>query len=371
LAITNQKGSDPVIVVQYEGKWLDELKMLKMDILGLKTLTLIKKTIELIKFARKIDVDIENVDLTDKKTFKLLSNGWTDGVFQFESAGMKKYLSDLKPNKFEDLIAMVSLYRPGPMQFIETFINRKHGKEKVKFVHPLAKNALKETYGVTVYQEQVMQIAREMGGFTGAEADTLRKAISKKKIKMMEKLKLKFVNGAEENGVPKHITEKIWKDWLDFANYAFNKSHATAYAFIAFQTAFLKTHYHVEFMAALLSLEDKPEKIPYFINECKDMGIVVEPPSINHSLEEFMVVGKRIKFGLKAIKNVGSAAIRSIISQRKTEGEFKNIFEFSSRVDPMSVNKAVLESLICSGAMDELEGNRAQKFAAIEKQINY
>ena len=371
LAVTNQKGSDPVVVVQYEGKWLDELKMLKMDILGLKTLSVIKKTIRMIKESREIDVDIDNVDLTDKKTFRLLSHGWTDGVFQFESAGMKKYLSELKPNKFEDLIAMVSLYRPGPMQFIDTFIKRKHGEQEVRFAHPLTENTLKETYGVTVYQEQVMQIAREMGGMSGAEADTLRKAISKKKLKMMEKLKAKFVEGSEKNGVKLQVIEQIWEEWVDFANYAFNKSHATAYAFIAFQTAYLKTHFHVEFMAALLSLEDKPDKIPYFMDECKSMGIEVEAPNINKSRKDFVVTGKKIKFGLKAIKNCGTAAINSIISEREAKGEFKNIFEFSSRVDPMAVNKGVLESLICSGAMDDFEGNRAQKFEAIETALEY
>jgi len=371
LALTSQKNGEPIVVVQYEGKWLDELKMLKMDILGLKTLTIIQKTIDLVKQSRGIEVDIANVDLTDKKTFKLLAKGKTDGVFQFESNGMKKYLVELKPNVFEDLIAMVALYRPGPMQFIDTFIRRKHGKEKVKYIHPLTENALRETYGVTVYQEQVMQIAREMGGFSGAEADTLRKAISKKKIKMMNELKIKFVEGALQKGVSRKITENVWSDWLDFANYAFNKSHATAYAFIAFQTAFLKAHYPVEFMASLLSSEDNPAKIPYFMEECKNMGIEIEPPNINESEKEFVVRGKKIVFGLKAIKNVGAAAINSILLERNEHGKFKNIFTLATRVDPMAVNKAVLESLISAGALDDLEGNRAQKFEAIEKVLDY
>ncbi|MBC8386196.1 MAG: DNA polymerase III subunit alpha, partial [Candidatus Cloacimonetes bacterium] len=291
IATTTQKGSEPAVVVQYEGKWLEELKMLKMDILGLKTLTIIKKTVDHIKENKNIDVDIDNVDLTDEKTYRLLSQGWTDGVFQFESPGMKKYLSELKPNVFEDLIAMVSLYRPGPMQFIDTFIKRKHGKEKVRFDHQLTENALKETYGVTVYQEQVMQIAREMGGLSGAESDTLRKAISKKKLGLMQELKIKFEEGAAEQNVKTRVTDKIWKDWQDFANYAFNKSHATAYALIAFQTAYLKSHYSVEFMASLLSLEENTTKIPYFMDECKSMGIKVEPPNINESRREFTVSG--------------------------------------------------------------------------------
>ena len=371
LATGNQKNGENSVLVQFEGKWLDDLKMLKMDFLGLKTLTLIKKAVALIKKSRNIDIDIENVDINDAKTYDLLSKGQTDGIFQFESAGMKKHLSSLKPNIFEDLIAMVALYRPGPMQFIESFINRKHGKEKIEYLHSLTTNALEETYGVTVYQEQVMQIARDMGGLTGAEADTLRKAIGKKNLKTMEKLKVKFVEGATKNGVKAHIIEKIWTDWKDFANYAFNKSHAAAYAYVAFQTAYLKTHFPIEFMAALLSLEDKPEKIPYFINECNAMGIEVLPPNVNRSESEFMVHENNILFGLKAIKNVGSAAIKAMIADRKKNGKYENFFEFCSRADAMAVNKSVAESLICSGAMDDLEGNRAQKFAAIEPALDF
>ncbi len=371
LATNSQKGDEIAFLVQYEGRWLDELKILKMDFLGLKTLTLIKKTIQLVKQSQGIDLDMDNVDLTDPATYELLSKGQTDGVFQFESDGMKKYLCSLKPNVFEDLIAMVALYRPGPMQFIERFINRKHGVEKVSYAHSLTENALKETYGVTVYQEQVMQIAREMGGLSGAEADTLRKAISKKKIKTMEMLKVKFVAGSSRNGVPPHIIEKIWTDWQEFANYAFNKSHATAYAYVAFQTAYLKAHYPVEFMAALLSLEEEPPKITKFIGECKSMNIEVIPPNLNKSFCEFTVQQKSILFGLQAIKNVGSAAINAIISERDKGGEFKNIFDFCSRVDTMVSNKTTLESLISAGAMDELEGNRSQKYSVIENALNF
>ncbi|MCF7794088.1 MAG: DNA polymerase III subunit alpha [Candidatus Cloacimonetes bacterium] len=371
LATNNQKGGELAVLVQYEGRWLDDLKILKMDFLGLKTLTLIKKAVKLIKQSQDVEIDIDQVDIKDEKTYELLSQGHTDGVFQFESDGMKKYLCSLKPNVFEDLIAMVALYRPGPMQFIENFINRKHGTEPVTFLHELTENALKETYGVTVYQEQVMQIAREMGGLTGAEADTLRKAISKKKQKTMDLLKVKFVEGSSRNGVPPHVIEKIWNDWKDFANYAFNKSHATAYAYIAFQTAYLKAHYPVEFMAALLSLEEDPTKVTKFIGECKSMGIEVIPPNLNKSQCEFAVQGKRILFGLQAIKNVGAAAIKAIISEREKDGEFKNIFDFCSRVDTMVSNKTTLESLICAGAMDELEGNRHEKYTVIENALNY
>ena len=371
LAASAQKGSEMAVLVQYEGKWLDDLKILKMDFLGLRTLTLIKKAVQFIANSQSVEVDINNVDITDTKAYELLSNGQTDGIFQFESSGMKKYLTALKPNKFEDLIAMVALYRPGPMQFIDTFINRKHGKEKISFIHKLTENSLKETYGVTVYQEQVMQIAREMGGLSGSEADTLRKAISKKKLKTMEKLKVKFVEGASTNGVKPHVIETIWTNWLEFANYAFNKSHATAYAYIAFQTAYLKAHYPVEFMAALLSLEGDPTKIPYFVDECKSMGIEVIPPNINKSQNEFLVHGKKILFGLRAIKNVGSAAIKAMIKDRDEFGKYKTIFDFCSRSDTMCVNKSVLESLVGSGAMDELEGNRAQKYQVIENALEF
>ncbi len=371
LAMSTQKNSDNAVLVQYEGKWLDDLKILKMDFLGLKTLTLIKKTVTLVKESQGIELDSSNFDLKDKESYELLAQGQTDGIFQFESGGMKKYLMDLKPNQFEDLIAMVALYRPGPMQFIESFINRKHGKERIKYIHPLTESTLKETYGVTVYQEQVMQIARDMGGMTGAQADTLRKAISKKKLKTMEKMKVIFVEGASKKGVDSKVTEQIWTDWLDFANYAFNKSHATAYAYVSFQTAFLKAHYPVEFMAALLSLEDNPTKIPYFMDECRKMNIEVVAPNINTSSDEFKVEGNKILFGLRAIKNVGSAAIRSIMEEREKNGLYKNIFEFCSRAEAFCVNKSVLESLIAAGALDDLEGKRAQKYAAIESALEY
>ncbi|MBN1949336.1 MAG: DNA polymerase III subunit alpha [Candidatus Cloacimonetes bacterium] len=371
LAVSTQKNAENAVLVQYEGKWLDDLKILKMDFLGLKTLTLIQRTVDLVRSSQGMEIDIEQVDLNDQQAFDLLARGKTDGIFQFESAGMKKYLCDLKPNVFEDLIAMVALYRPGPMQFIDSYINRKHGREKVQYIHPLTEHTLRETYGVTVYQEQVMQIARDMGGLTGAEADTLRKAIGKKKLKTMEKMYFKFSEGATHNGVEKTIIDKIWKDWLDFANYAFNKSHATAYAFVAFQTAYLKAHYPVEFMAALLSLEDNPTKIPYFIDECRNMNIEVLSPNINRSESDFKVQGNKILFGLRAIKNVGVAAINSILEERNVHGPYRTIFEFCERSDSLCVNKTILESLISAGAMDDLEGTRAQKYAAIEQALEY
>ncbi|OQC06432.1 MAG: DNA polymerase III subunit alpha [Candidatus Cloacimonetes bacterium ADurb.Bin089] len=371
LACSSQKGEEKVILVQFEGKWLNDLKLLKMDILGLKNLTLIQKTIDLVKQAQNIELDINHISLDDKKVYNILGKGETDGVFQFESDGMRKYLIELKPNKIEDLIAMVALYRPGPIQFIETFINRKHGREKVVYDHPLMENALKETYGVTIYQEQVMQIAREMGDFTGGEADSLRKAMGKKDSEYMQQYQEKFQQGAKAKNVPDAVIDKIWQDWLRFAEYAFNKSHATCYALVAYQTAYLKAYYPVEFIAALLSLEDDPAKIPAKIEVCKKMGIKIIPPNINRSDSEFRVHGKEVLFGLRAIKNLGDAAMRDIIEDRKQGGNYNNIFNFCSRLDSSSVNKTILESLIASGAMDELEGNRAQKWAAIEQALQF
>ena len=371
LAISVQKDGDNVNLVQYEGKWLDDLKLLKMDILGLKTLTLIQKTVDLVKQSQGIDIDVRNLKLDDKKVFNLLGKGETDGVFQFESDGMRKYLIDLKPNRFEDLIAMVALYRPGPMRFIDTYIARKHGKEKVVYDHPLVETTLKETYGVTVYQEQLMRISREMGDLSGGEADMLRKAMGKKNLDLMLKYHDKIVEGAKANNVPEATIEKIWKDWLNFAEYAFNKSHATCYALVAYHTAYLKAYYPVEFMAALLSLEDDPSAIPNKIEVCKDMGIKIIPPNLNRSESEFSVHGKEVLFGLRAIKNLGESAMRAIIEDRQTNGAYTNIFGFCSRLDSSSVNKTVLESLIASGAMDELEGSRAQKWDVIEQALTF
>ncbi len=371
LAVSSQKKGENAVLVQYEGKWLDDLKILKMDFLGLKTLTIIQKAIEYVKESQGVDNDINNVDITDKDTFKLLSKGLTDGVFQFESPGMKKYLSKLKPNKFEDLIAMVALYRPGPMQFIDTYINRKHGKEEIVYDHELTRSSLEETYGVTVYQEQVMQISKVMGNFKSADAGILRKAISKKNLDMMAQMFVQFKEGAMLNGVPEKTIQKIWDNWLEFANYAFNKSHAACYAYIAFQTAYLKAHYPVEFMASILSEEKDPAKIPYFIEECSKMNIEVLPPDINHSNEEFTVHGNKIQFGLLGIKNVGKSAIKEIIDNRITAGDFTSLFDLSKRLNSTAVNKTTLESLICSGSLDSLDGNRAQKWEAIPDALDY
>ena len=371
LAISNQKGGPPAVLVQYEGKWLGFLKMMKMDILGLKTLTIIKRTIQLIKESQGVVLDLDNVDLFDQQTYKLFSQGQTDGIFQFESAGMKKYLKDLKPNQFSDLVAMVALYRPGPMQYIDTYIRRKNKQEEVGYDHPLIEKALKETYGVIVYQEQVMQISRELAGFSGGEADTLRKAMGKKNMEVMKQLKEKYFAGAKDKEVPESIINKIWDKCLEFAKYAFNKSHSVCYAYVAFQTAFLKSHYPVEFMAAILSLENDPSKIPYFLEECKNMEIEVIPPNINLCMKDFTVQVDKILFGLRGVKNVGDVAIQKIIEERQENGNFRDLFEFCARIDLTAVNRAVIESLIFAGAMDELEGNRAEKSTGIDCAIEY
>ena len=371
IAVSSQKDNENAVLVQYEWKCLEQLKILKLDFLGLKTLTLINKTVELIQESQNQTIDIDDLPLDDEQTYKLLAQGKTDGLFQFESDGMKKYLIDLEPNQFGDLIAMVALYRPGPMANIDVYVRRKHGKEKILYDHPLCEQVLKETYGVTVYQEQVMQISREMAGFTGGQADSLRSAMSKKKADLMAEFRVKFVEGATKSGVPEKTINKIWDDWSTFAEYAFNKSHATCYALVAYQTAWLKAHYSVEFMAALLSLEDNPDKVPYFLEECKRMKISIIPPSVNDSDSEFSVSGKEIHFGLRAIKNLGESAIRAIVEERDKNGSFNNIYEFCKRLDSMAVNKTVLESLIASGALDDLEGSRAQKWEVIEQALEH
>jgi DNA polymerase-3 subunit alpha len=370
LATSTAKDGSTVIITQFQGSLLDDLKLLKMDILSLNNLTVIDKAVKLIKTYKNIDIDIENLDLADSKAYELLSQGKTDGIFQFESDGMKKYLRDLKPNSLSDLIAMVALYRPGPMQFIDTYINRKHGKESIAYEHPLLANALKETYGVTVYQEQVMQISRDVAGLSGADADKLRKAMGKKDQELMGQMKVKFVSGAQKNGLTAEHIERIWASWLRFAEYAFNKSHACAYAFVAFQTAYLKANFPVEYMTALLSTEERPEKVTQYITEAKKMNIAILRPSINTSQRDFTIAENKILFGFNAIKNVGTAVVNAIINEREKNGTFENYFDFVKRVESTAINKAVLESLIMAGVLDELPGKRSQKFMAIEQALN-
>ena len=372
LALSTQKGNNPrSTLVQYEGKWLEYLKLLKMDFLGLKTLTLIRKTLELIEQNHNKKIDFEKMQLDDEKTYQLLSRAETDGVFQLESPGMKKYLRKLQPNRFDDIIAMVALYRPGPIQFIDDYIDRKHGKQEIRYSHPVMEKTLKETYGILVYQEQVMQVSKDLANFDNAKAGVLRKAMSKKIIPKMAELYVDFDKGARENGVKTQVIQQIWDDCKNFAEYAFNKSHAACYAYISYQTAYLKAHYPVEFMAALMSEEKDPGKIPKQIEVCKGLDIEVLPPDINISNVEFSVEGNKILYGLKGVKNVGAAAVTKIIEDRDENGKFDTIWNLCTRIDPKAVNKAVIESLIAAGALDCLEGNRAQKYDVVQKAIDF
>ena len=366
------KSSTDDVTSQYDMKGLEELGLLKMDFLGLRNLTVIDKAVKLIE-KKGEDIDIDTLPLDDSSVYELFSKGYTIGVFQFESSGMREFLKKLKPTMIEDLIAMNALYRPGPMDNIDNFISRKHGKKNIAYTHPLMEPILKETYGIIVYQEQVMQIAHEIAGFTLAEADVMRRAMGKKIKSLMKKLSIKFIDGASEKGISKLKAEDIFTLIEKFAKYGFNKSHSTAYAYVAYQTAWLKTHYPAEFMSANLTSEmGNIDRVVILINECKKMGIEVAPPDINVSFEDFRPVdGAKISYGLNAIKNVGAKALEIIIEERSERGGYESIFDLCARVDQQKVNKRVLESLIMSGALDSMEGNRAQKFCAIDGAIHY
>lgn len=350
-----QKG---VIATQYSMGPIEELGLLKMDFLGLSNLTIIKNALRIIKKVHKKVVDIDNLPLNDRTTYSLFQRGDTTGVFQFESAGMRRYLKELKPTEFEDIVAMGALYRPGPMQFIEDFIARKHGQKSIVYPHDSMQNALKNTYGVLVYQEQVMQICKEVCGFSGGEADTLRKAIGKKNADLMAKMKDKMILGGQKHsGIDKVVMEKFWKQLEDFAAYCFNKSHAACYGLIAYQTAYLKAHYPSAFMAALMTSNyDDNDKLAVEIKECNHIGIEVLPPDINQSYLEFAVVPdtKQIRFGLNAIKNVGTSVVEEIINTRDKDGHYKSLEDFVTRVNNKVVNRKTMESLIKAGAFDSL-----------------
>ncbi|MDB5185736.1 MAG: dnaE, partial [Candidatus Saccharibacteria bacterium] len=347
-----QKG---VVSTQYSMGPIEELGLLKMDFLGLSNLTVIKNALRIIKRVYDKDIDIDSLPLDDVKTYELLSRGDTTGVFQLESSGMKRYLKELKPTVFEDIVAMCALYRPGPMQFIDDFIKRKHGEKQITYLHKGLENSLKSTYGILVYQEQFMQVSKEWCGFTGGQADTLRKAVGKKKIDLMRKVKVDFVEGAiKHGGSDKATAEKFWDQLEEFANYCFNKSHAACYGLIAYWTAYLKAHYPAAFMAALMTSDyDDTDRLAIEMTECKHMGIDVLPPDINESFVEFAVVPKtnQIRFGLAAIKNVGTGAVEEILRARK-EGAFETLEDFFSRVNTRVANRKALESLIKSGAFD-------------------
>lgn len=343
-----------LLVTQYEGRVIEETGLIKMDFLGLKTLSIIKDAVENIKLSRGITIDIDNAPIDDEKTYKLYCDGKTTGTFQFESPGMQKYLRELQPSTFEDLIAMNALYRPGPMDYIPDFIARKHGRSPITYDIPVMEKYLKDTYGVTVYQEQVMLLSRLLANFTRGESDTLRKAMGKKLIAKMNELKGKFLEGGQANGHDPKVLEKIWADWEKFASYAFNKSHATCYSWVAYQTAYLKANYPAEYMAAVLSRNRNDiAKLAVFMDECKSLGIPVKGPDVNESFGDFGVNAQGdIRFGIAAIKGVGENVAHDIIKARKEGGPFKSIYDFVERVPLSSLNRRTFESLAMAGAFD-------------------
>ncbi len=353
-----QKG---VVATQFPMGEVEELGLLKMDFLGLSNLTIINNAMRIIRKAYKKEINLSELPLDDKKTYELFQRGDTTGVFQLESAGMKRYLRGLKPTTFEDIIAMVALYRPGPMQFIDSFIRRKHGEEEITYLHSGMKNSLKNTYGILVYQEQFMQISKEWCGFTGGQADTLRKAVGKKKIDLMKKVKPEFVEGAVKvGGATKEIAETFWTQLEEFANYCFNKSHAACYGLIAYWTAYLKAHYPDAFMAALMTSDhDDTDRLAIEITECKHMGISVLSPNVNESFVEFAVVPNenKIRFGMSAVKGVGVGAVEEVLRARE-DGPFTSVEDFARRVSTSKFNRKAWESLIKSGAFDDM-GDRS------------
>jgi DNA polymerase-3 subunit alpha len=385
------KDDENLLTTQYDGRFVEDIGLLKMDFLGLKTLSIIKETIENIKLSKGKTIDMDHLPPADERTFELFTNGDTTGIFQFESPGMKKHLRNLKPNRFEDLVAMNALYRPGPMEYIPSFIKRKHGQEKIEYDHPLMEPYLKDTYGITVYQEQVMLQSRALAGFTRGDSDSLRKAMGKKLIYMMDKLKVKFKEGClnnpkfmegckEGNKEAEKLIEKIWKDWEAFASYAFNKSHSVCYAWLAYQTGYLKANYPAEFMAANMSRNlSNITEISKLMEECKRMKMNVMGPDVSESYAKFTVnKAGNIRFGMAAIKGVGEGAVQDIIKARQ-DSEFKSIYDFVERVNLQSANKKNIEALAMAGAFDGFKQHtRSQFFATdendqtfIEKLIRY
>ena len=369
IPVATSKETD-LLITQFEGKIIEDAGVLKMDFLGLKTLTIIRDALQLIDQHHGIKIDIDSIPLDDAQTLELYQRAETNGTFQFESVGMQKYLKDLSPDKFEDLIAMNALFRPGPLAYIPEFIDRKHGRKKILYDLPEMEEFLKDTYGITVYQEQVMLLSQKLAGFTKGEADVLRKAMGKKDRATLDKMKSRFIEGTKKNNLDPKVCEKVWTDWEAFAQYAFNKSHSTCYAFVAFQTAYLKTHYPAEYMSAVLTHNlGNIDKITFFMEECRRMNLPVLGPDVNESHYNFSVNDKgEIRFGLGAVKGVGEGAVQAIIDDRNKTGAFSNIFELAQRVSTKAVNKRCLESLAMAGAFDCFEGiHRAQYFAGDSK----
>ncbi len=360
----------PELITGYAMGPIEKLGLLKMDFLGLRTLTVLANTVRLIRESQGIELDLDTLPVDDAKTYELLGEAKTFGVFQLESAGMRDALRGLRPERLEDVIAIVSLYRPGPMELIPDFIHRRHGRARITYEHPAMEKYTQETYGIMVYQEQIMQIASEMAGFTMGEADTLRRAMGKKDRELMARQRDKFIGGCAERGTPAAKAERVWELMEKFAGYGFNKSHAGAYGLVAYQTAYFKANYPVQFMAALLTSEmGDTDKIVKYIEECRAMGIRVEPPDVNVSQVTFSVSGHAIRFGLAAIKNVGEAAMESILATRQQDGPFRSLDDFCVRVDLRLVNRRVLESLVKAGAFDTLGLPRAQLMASVDAAL--
>ena len=377
--VATAKDSD-LYVTQFDNSVVESAGLLKMDFLGLKTLTLIKDTVKIVKAKHGIELVPDDFPLDDEKTYELFQRGDTVGIFQYESPGMQKHMKDLRPTVFDDLIAMNALYRPGPMEYIPTFITRKNGMAEITYDLPEMEEYLKETYGITVYQEQVMLLSQKLAGFSKGEADVLRKAMGKKIFAVLQKMKPKFLEGGEANGHPKEILEKIWKDWEAFASYAFNKSHSTCYAYIAYQTAYLKAHYPAEYMAAVLSNNmNDIKQVTFFMEECKRMGLEVLGPDVNESYYKFAVnKDGAIRFGMGAIKGVGRSAVQTIVANRKENGSYRSVFDMTKRIDLRAANKKAFENLAVAGGFDSFGVHRAQYFHAegdgisfLEKVIKY
>ncbi|MDR1616157.1 MAG: DNA polymerase III subunit alpha [Syntrophomonadaceae bacterium] len=367
-----QKTSDGHVITQYTKETVEEIGLLKMDILGLRTLTVLHDAVDIIARIRGIKIDLDNLELDDKKVYKLLSSGKTIGVFQLESDGLRRILAEIEPNRFEDIVAVIALYRPGPLGsgMVEDFINRKHGRQPIEYLHPSLENILKETYGVILYQEQVMQIAGQIAGFTMGEADGLRRAMGKKKPQEIIAQRDHFISGAMERQVNADIAGRLFDLMESFAGYGFNKSHSAAYALISFQTAYLKAHFPTEYMCAFLSsVIDNQDRIVYYLKECQRLGIKILPPSINESYENFTAVGADIRFGLGAIKNVGYNAVKSIVQLRK-QGAFLSVFDFCCRIDTGQINRRMMENIIVAGCFDELGITRKEGLSIMDKCLD-
>lgn len=372
VALQRSPQNENSVITQFEQGIVEKLGLLKMDFLGLRNLTIIEEALRLVQESTGELINISDIPLDDPQTFSVLQNGDTVGVFQFESAGMRRYLKELKPTEFEDVVAMVALYRPGPMELIPDYINRKYGREEVKLLHPLLAPILGKTYGIGIYQEQMMRIARDLAGYTLAEADTLRKAIGKKIQALLNEQEGKLINGMIANGINEKIARKIWELFPPFAKYGFNRSHSVCYGLIGYQTAYLKAHYPIEFMTALFNSEsDDVERIAFLIDEAKKHGVLVLPPDINESAVNFAPQGTSIRFGLQAIKNVGAAVVEAVIAERQANGLYSDLEDFLTRVKHKDINKKSIESLTKAGVFDSFKLERGKVLANMEEILRY